>query len=207
MPQLAAVERSAYPVLGSSEFVAELLERPNVLRQGHFRLLGGLHTDAFLAFSGIAIDPNALDRISDLALPTALTWGASAVLAPSTAGVGLGSTLARRLGGRLHLAGLDTEARACGIIGRSLESGARVLVVNDIVTTGAGILALARAARAAGAEVVGAAWFASRALVDIEALIDAPSVHITDVPLAAWPGGGCPLCFGGTPLDKAVDLN
>lgn len=55
--------------------------------------------------------------------------------------------------------------------------GQRVLLVNDVVTTGAGMTALAHVVEAGG-EIAGAAWFASRSRIDIEKMIHAPGVCV-----------------------------
>jgi hypothetical protein len=57
------------------------------------------------------------------------------------------------------------EGRASGITSGEELSRRRVLLVNDVVTTGAGMAALARLVEHSGAEIAGAAWFASRSPV------------------------------------------
>jgi hypothetical protein len=58
--------------------------------RGHFALLSGLHTDRFLAFSRIADDPAALQTIAGWLAPSIALLLPDALVAPSTAGVGLG---------------------------------------------------------------------------------------------------------------------
>ena len=193
--------------LGEPDATAELIGRPGVIQVGHYRLLSGLHTDTFLAFSHVADDPAALDLISDWLIPTIGPWCATLVLAPSTAGVGLGSTIARRLGVPLHLAVVNEQGRAVGVRGNPRLDGCRMLLVNDVVTTGAGLAALADAAVACGGTVAGATWFASRTSLDVSEQIGAPSAHITTVDLPAWQDADCPLCRASTACEDAIDLN
>lgn len=202
IPTIAALTR-----LGEPSAVADFLARPGVVRHGHFSLLSGLHTDTFVAFSGIAADTNALDRIASWMLGTVAAWEPTDVLAPSTAGVGLASTIARRVSARLHLADLNSAGRPQGIVGESLTHGSRVLLVNDVVTTGAGLHALAEHVRAAGASIVGAAWFAARGPANVTAELQAPSVHIADLEAPTWAADGCHLCTDGVPIEDALDLN
>ena len=202
VPTIAARTR-----LGEPLAVTDFLARPGVVRIGHFRLLSGLHTDTFVAFSGIAADSAALDRVADWMLGTVAAWEPSDVLAPTTAGVGLASTLARRLSARLHLADLSSAGRPQHIIGASLTAGARVLLVNDIVTTGAGLRALADLVATTEASVTGAAWFVSRRQVNVTDALDAPTVHIADLDAPAWTAEDCHLCAERVPLEDALDLN
>jgi orotate phosphoribosyltransferase len=118
-----------------------------------------------------------------------------------------GGACALRVGARLYLADVDNTGRPLGVIGASMTMGSRVALVNDVVTTGEGIRKLAELARAAGAEVVGGAWFASRALVDVASILSAPTVHVTDVPMPATGAGECLQCRDQVRLQLAIDLS
>lgn len=192
---------------GDPRLVAEYLSRPGVLREGHFRLLSGTHTDTFVAFSRLAHDPLALETVADWLDPSVGPLGASAVAAPSTAGVSLGAALAERLGLPLQLALVDEEGRAESLLGNPRLESQRVLLVNDLVTTGRGLLALRNAVAAAGGEVAGAAWFLSRTDVDIEGLLRVPAIFVGSVGLQAWSEQACDLCRQHTPIEDALDLN
>ena len=193
--------------LGEPAILADYLGRPGVLRTGHFRLLSDLHSDHFLAFSQLAKDEAALESIASLLLPTIGAWNPGAVLAPSTAGVMLGATLARRLGAGFHLATLDDHSRPDGIVGDPDLSGVRVVLVNDVVTTGQGFEALASVAVASGASIAGAAWFASRSAVNISAAIGAPGAFALALDLPAVEPQDCCACAQQEPLEDGIDLN
>lgn len=195
------------PVVGDPRSLAELLGRPGVLRTGHYRLLSGLHTEYFLAFSQIAQDARAVRELaSDLGAVCA-PWLPTMVLAPSTAGVALGGELARELCLPLHLASLDSVGRADGLLGGVSIAGHRVLLVNDVVTTGDGLAALQHAVEAAEASVAGAAWFASRSDAEVGTRIGAPVVMSAALDLAATHADECALCRSGDELQDALDIN
>lgn len=204
-------ETSASPFLtvrrGEPDAIVELLSLPKALLEGHFRLLSGLHSDRFIAFSRIAREPEALDLLASWMLPSLAPLRPDCVLAPTTAGVGLGWALAQRLSSPLQLAGLDSKGRPAGLLGEQDIAGQSVLLVNDVVTTGDGLSALADVVRERGGEVVGATWFLSRAKADVGARIDAPTVTIGDLELNAWPAEKCPLCGDGLEAEEALDLN
>lgn len=193
--------------LGDPRTVADMILEADAIRDGHFELLGGAHSDRFIHFSRIAEDDARLHLLADWFLPTVAAWVASAVVAPSTAGVALGATIARRLGIPFHLADVDDDGRAVRVASGEALSGTRALLVNDVVTTGAGLQALAHATRATGATIAGAAWFLSRAEVDVERLIAAPAVALAEVSLDAWTAEACPLCQRDEPLTRAVEVN
>jgi orotate phosphoribosyltransferase len=203
---LAPTLPSLHPRLGDARVVIDMLSRREALRTGHFALLSGAHTSHFLMFSRLAKDDRDLDLLAEWLTPSVAAWRPTGVLAPSTAGVALGWTLARNLGVPLHLADIDSEGRATDVIGGSV-SGQRLVLVNDVVTTGAGMIALAEAARRGGAEVAGGAWFATRHEVDVSALIAAPVAYVAELALDSWDPDDCPLCRGGDTFEAALDLN
>lgn len=193
--------------LGDPELIREMVARPGVLRSGHFRMLSGLHSDRFLAFSGLAAHPHTLALIGRYLTPVVSPWQPHVVVAPSTAGVALASQLSRYLAIPLLLADLDDNGRATGLLGDVDIADRHALLVNDVVTTGQGLQSLASVVRYAGAQLAGACWFLRRADVDVATLLDAPTACLGTLELAAWPADQCPGCRDNTPLQQALDLN
>jgi orotate phosphoribosyltransferase len=192
---------------GDPRVVEELLHFPDAMLMGHFELLSGLHTDRFLAFSRIAADPTALGFIADWLQPCVAAQRPTTLVAPSTAGVGLGWALAQRLGVPLHLASLGATGRADGLLGDPRLDEERVLLVNDLVTTGQGLKALGDVVVRCGGTVRGATWFLTRGEADVEDLIGAPCFAVATLPLEAWDAELCPLCREHEPAQLALDLN
>lgn len=90
---------------------------------------------------------------------------------------------------------------------RHSHRGQRVLVVNDIVTTGRGMSALARVATDAGVTIAGGAWFLSRGRVDVGEFIGGPVSHVCDLLLSHWSPASCPLCARSESLSSAIEIN
>ena len=193
--------------LGDPRTVADILAGSEAVAHGHFELLGGEHADAFIKFSRIAERPSALETTTHWLLPSVAARLPEVVLAPATAGVALGWTLARRLGLPLVLADVGADGRAHAVHDPDSLREQRALLVNDVVTTGRGVAALARVARDAGATVAGGTWFLSRGHVDVSEMIGAPVSYVGDLLLSHWPPGSCPLCARGEPLTRAIEIN
>lgn len=193
--------------LGDPLWIAELLERPGVLRTGHFRLLSGMHSDRFIRFSGLAKDPTALARIADLLAAMVAVRQPSSVLAPSTAGVSLAREVSGRLGLRVHLAGVGEDGRPDTLLGEPPAAGDRLLLINDVITTGDGMRALAQIAKSFGAAVAAAAAFLTRTDASIDERIGAPTSLLATLPLSTWTPEECPLCRDGGRPEDARDLN
>lgn len=184
-----------------------MLGRPEVLCEGHFRLLSGLHSDHFIRFSRLADDADALGYVADLLAGIVASWEPDAVAAPSTAGVSLGVELGRRLSVRLHLVAVGADGRPTTLIGTSPIADSRVLLVNDVITTGEGVKALAQVMTAAGAVSIGCCAFVARTVDDPAQAVGMPVAVAASVDLAAWSSEECPLCESSGPPEDARDLN
>jgi orotate phosphoribosyltransferase len=178
--------------LGDPASIATMIAQTNAVDVGHFELLGGAHSDSFIRFSRVAANDAFLDLATAWLLPTIAAWSPEVVMAPTTAGVALGATIAKRLGASLALADVGEDGRPAAIRNPDQLRGRRTLLVNDVVTTGASLAALERVAEDAGATVVGAACFINRSPVDVGHLLRAPAVVIADIALPAWPSDECP---------------
>jgi orotate phosphoribosyltransferase len=80
-----------------------------------------------------------------------------------------------------------------------------VLLVNDVVTTGAGIAALRDLVVESGGSPVGAAWFLTRGAEPAD--VGVPAFCIAALDLPAWPKDKCYLCGEGLAIEDATDLN
>lgn len=191
--------------LGDPAALATILARTGAIEAGHFELLAGAHTDRFIRFSRVASQDTYLEMIGQWLLPTVAAWSPDLVVSPTTAGVALAATLARRLALPVAFAEVGADGRATTM--RDELEGRRSLLVNDVVTTGAGLAALAAVVQDAGATVAGAAWFVTRGIVSAGDIVAAPTAAIGDMLLGAWDPGECPLCVARARLTHALEIN
>src|SRR5688572_5244858 len=119
------------------------------------------------------------------------------VLSPALGGIVIGQEVGRALDVRAIFAerqeGTLTLRR-----GFSLQPGERVLVVEDVVTTGKSTRETMDVARAAGATVVGAAAIIDRS--GGQQNLDVPFHALAAVSLPTYEPGSCPLCAAGQPV-------
>ena len=123
----STVDLTFHPLLGDPRSLAELLGRPGVLQTGHFRLLSGLHTEHFLAFSHVAQDRQAVRQLAAELAACCGPWAPTCVLGALDAGVALGGELARDLDVPLHLATLDERGRPNAVLSDASLQAHRVL--------------------------------------------------------------------------------
>jgi orotate phosphoribosyltransferase len=136
-------------------------------------------------------------------------WGVEVVCGPATGGLIVADWTAHALGALSvfteHGAVSQGEAlRGRFVLGRGYEElvrGKRVLVVDDIVNTGLSLRETAQAVCSAGGELAGAACLVSRGNVAAAGLGVERYLYLLEYKIPAWPGGGCPLCRSGVPVN------
>ena len=144
------------------EVLAEF-QAAEALLEGHFILSSGLRSPRYLQCARVLMDPRRAARLAEAlaaAIPTALRESIQAVVSPAMGGVIIGHEMGRALG----VEAMFVE-RPDGVFhlrrGFSLEPGTRVLMVEDVVTTGLSSREAMKAIEAAGGIIV-----AEAALVD-----------------------------------------
>lgn len=134
------------------------------LLEGHFILSSGLRSPRYLQCARVLMDPRRGARLAEALaekLPTELRTQVSAVVSPAMGGVIAGHEMARALGVDAMFLERPTgtfELRR----GFRLAAGQRVLMMEDVVTTGLSSREAIAAIRAAGGEVVAAAALVDR---------------------------------------------
>jgi len=191
------------------ERVLDEFRDAGALLEGHFVLSSGLRSPAYVQCARVMMDPRRGERLCRaLAARVVERLGAGAldvVIAPAMGGIVVGYELARALG----LPSMFAERGAEGFVlrrGFRLDPGARVLMVEDVVTTGKSSRECIACIRAAGGEVVAASCLIDRSdgAVDLGPPLIAlaglaiPTYHPDNLPpeLAALP----PIKPGSRPM-------
>lgn len=160
----AAAEPNGRPcnMMSDDEILAEF-RAADALLEGHFILSSGLRSPRYLQCARVLMDPARAERLArELAsrIPNLVRDQIEAVVSPAMGGVIIGHEMGRALGKPAMF--LERPDGTFGLRrGFALESGTRVLMVEDVVTTGLSSLEAIEAVKAAGGEVV-----AEAALVD-----------------------------------------
>lgn len=176
----------------------EQLQSRGGLLRGHFQLASGRHGDTYIEKFRILQWP---DLTSELCRRIAehFRGQANLVAGPTTGGVILSFETAKHLGLRSVIA-----ERADGGEGREFKRGFeigpgdRVLVVDDILTTGGSIRDVINAVRDSGAEVAGVGVMVDRSGGAID--FGVPLFACLTLDIVTWSPDDCPLCRDGVPL-------
>ena len=178
----------------------ELYRRTGAYLEGHFHLSSGLHSPGYLQ-SALVLQHPADAASLGLAIAVHVKGlKPSVVLSPALGGLIIGHEVARALGVRAIFAERAGGPSLTLRRGFSLAATDRVLVVEDVLTTGKSTRETIEVAREAGAQVVGAAAIVDRSGGTID--VGVPSHALIQLDVPAYDPAKCPLCAQGVPVVK-----
>ena len=188
------------------------IDRALPVRRGHFRLESGYHTDVWITLDALFTDLPRIaphvDRLAELLRPSEVT----AVCGPFVGGVFLALLLAQRLNARFFYTQLRQTNERSGLFSAVYEltpelrreiDGARVAVVDDMISAGSSVRATVDAVQAARATVavVGCLTVLGTKAKEYFASVRLPLVSVDAQPLALWNPSECPMCAAKVPLE------
>jgi orotate phosphoribosyltransferase len=180
----------------TDEAIIAALKEADAIRTGHFVLTSGRHSDTYVQCARILEDPALTTRLAEAAierLPEGL--GIDLVAAPAVGGLIIGFAVAQALGVKF----IFSEREQGSMVFRrafAVPERARVLVVEDVVTTGGSVGEVIDLVRRAGGEVVGVVSLIDRGG---EKKFDAPFWPLLRLEVESWTADACSLCAGGVP--------
>jgi orotate phosphoribosyltransferase len=176
-----------------------LFRRAGALLEGHFRLSSGLHSNGYLQSALVLQHPADAGALGAALAGRVAAWRPDVVLSPALGGVIIGHEVGRALTVRALFAE-RAEGKLTLRRGFSLSRRERVLIVEDVVTTGGSTRETIEVATSTGAKVVGAA-----ALIDRSggtAQLGVPLEALARLSLPTYEPSACPLCAKGVPVTK-----
>jgi orotate phosphoribosyltransferase len=175
------------------------LEESGALRRGHFLLSSGLHSEAYVQCALLLEEPVRARRVGEFLADMLRSFHPDSVLSPALGGVIIGYEVAAALGVPFRFS--ERKGEEMGLRrGFTLRQGERVVVVEDVVTTGRSTLETAALATGRGARVV-----AIGAIIDRNpgrTPFDVPFRALLPLELAAHTPAQCPLCRAGSSPEK-----
>ena len=179
--------------------VIERFRRTGALLEGHFILTSGLHGTTYLQCALVLQHPPEAERFGRALAERFAGERVETVAAPAIGGIVIGWEVARALGARSIWA--EREAGRMTLRrGFTVRPGERVLVAEDVVTTGGSTRETIGALTGAGAHVVGAASIVDRS--GGRADVGVPRVALATLDVPSYDPAACPLCAEGVPAVK-----
>ena len=179
--------------------IMQVLEGKGAVLHGHFVLSSGRHSDLFVQKFRVLEHPRLAQRFGE-SIADLFGGGFDLVACPAVGAVVLGFTTAIAGGARMIFAERSGGAME---FRRGFEVGPheRVLVVEDVVTTGGSAREVVDLVRAEGGAVVGVGALIDRSDPSDPADLTVPLRALLKVPATSWAPEECPLCARGEPLE------
>ena len=173
------------------------LRAVGALKEGHFLLTSGRHSDRYVEKFDLLRRPVETERACAEIVSQVDQWRPDVVAGPTTGGILLAFEIARQLGVEAAYAeraesGAGREFRR----GTTFRPGTRVLVVDDIVTTGGSVRETLEALARHDVVVVGVAVLVDRSGGRVD--FGAPTVSLSELVIPSWLPEECPLCAAGS---------
>lgn len=186
----------------TTEDVLDLFRQSGALLQGHFILSSGLRSPVFLQKARVFMHPDKAEKLCRALAEKIREAGygdVSQIVSPAVGGIIPGYETARHLG----VPAIFTE-RVNGQFelrrGFELAPGEKVIIVEDLVSTGLSIRECIEAVRKTGADVVAAACLIDRSAGEAE--IGVPLVALTQYKVPAYPADQLPPELAAIPAIK-----
>ncbi|MEX0628073.1 MAG: orotate phosphoribosyltransferase [Cucumibacter sp.] len=193
----------------TTDEVLAIFRQCGAILEGHFILSSGLHSPLFFQKALVFMHPGETEilcralaakiRVAEVHGIRAYEHGITTVVAPAVGGIIVGYETARHLG----IPAIYTE-RVDGIFqlrrGFSLANGEKVIVVEDVVTTGVSIRECIKCIKDLGADPVAAACLLDRSAG--EADIGIPLISLAELRVPAYPSDALPPALAAIPAVK-----
>ena len=184
----------------TQEEVRALLVKTGAIMDGHFLLTSGLHSPHYVEKFNVLQHPAYTAQLCAAMAEKFKDAQIETVVGPVTGGILLAHETGKSLGTRAifteRVDGKMTFRR-----GFSLHAGERVLIVEDIVTTGWSIKEVIEVVKAAGAIAVAVSMLVDRSGGKAD-FGDVPAAALLTMDVETYAPESCPLCAKGIPMTK-----
>jgi orotate phosphoribosyltransferase len=189
----------------SERSVLDLFIETGAYLRGHFRLTSGLHSGEYLQCAKVLAIPRYAERLGrELACTLRTKIGeaaVNAVVSPAMGGIIIGHEVARAFDVPAYFTERDTSSNEMVLRrGFELNSGQRIVVIEDVITTGGSTREVIRVVQHHRAEVIAAGSIIDRSGGTAD--VGSPRIALETLNPATYDPADCRLCREGQPLVK-----
>jgi orotate phosphoribosyltransferase len=176
-----------------------LFRETGALLDGHFQLTSGLHSSQYFQCARVLQHPAHTERLCGALAAQVRPLRPDCVIAPALGGIVVGQEVGRQLGVRTMFT--ERKDRSMELRrGFTITPGERVVVCEDVVTTGGSVVEVLNIVRERGGVPVAAAYIVDRSGGTVD--FGVSSVSLLRLHVVTWQPADCPLCRTGSPAVK-----
>ncbi len=173
--------------------VREILEECDALTEGHFLLSSGKHSNKYCQCAKLMQYPDRTEIVISIIADKVKDLGIDIVVGPAMGGITAAYELGKQLGIRAMFAERENNIMTFRR-GFEIEAGERVLVIEDVVTTGKTAIELATIVESYGGIVLGVGCIVDRKSSDLTL----PIYSAVELEFETYNSDNCPLCKTGS---------
>ena len=182
----------------SSELLT-LIQKTGAMLNGHFLLTSDRHSNIYFEKFRILENPTALDDVCREMAEIVIDQNIELVLGAAIGGILIAGGVGRHLGVK-HIFSERVNGKMELRRGFSIEKGQRLIIVEDIITTGGSVVELIELAKEKGAKVIHVVNLVDRSSQRVD--FGVPATALITIPSESWNAENCPLCEEGIPVTK-----
>jgi orotate phosphoribosyltransferase len=177
------------------EEIVKLLESVGAIRQGHFELSSGRHSGTYIQCAFVLAHPQYAEQLGRALAALFRDHSIACVVSPALGGVIIGHEVARALGVRALFVERDRSGQMALRRGFELQPGERVLVIEDVWTTGGSTRETIGVVEPEGGLAVAAGAIIDRSGGRIE--LNVASRALLEMEVPSYEPDECPQCRAG----------
>jgi orotate phosphoribosyltransferase len=175
----------------TQEQVLEIFKKTGGVLKGHFKLTSGRHSDTYMQCAKLFVDTVSSEALCKALAEKLAGTEVNLVISPAIGGILMGYEVARQLGVPNIFAERE-NGEMCLRRGFSIPAGAKVIVVEDVVTTGGSVKEVVELARKNGAEVTAVASIVDRSNGAVD--FGVRFVNLISMEVISYAADECPIC-------------
>ena len=176
-----------------------LLKETGAIMDGHFLLTSGRHSNVYIEKFRVLENPAVLDEVCREMAEIVKNQNIELVLGAAIGGILIAGGVGRHLGVK-HIFCERVNGRMKLRRGFSIAKGQRIVIVEDIITTGGSVMELIELAGEQGAEIVQVVNLVDRSSGDVD--FGVPSTALLTLPSESWEPENCALCKLGMAITQ-----
>lgn len=180
--------------------VMELFEKSGAVLHGHFVLTSGLHSDTYMQCAKLFEHGDISQELCAMAAEKLKPYNADVVVSPAVGAIIFGYELGKTLGLPNMFAEREKDGKFALRRGFELKAGSRVIIAENVVTTGGSVKEVIDLVRELGSDVVAVAEVVDRSGGKVD--FGVPNESLLQIEVKTYKPEECPLCKAGTPAVK-----
>lgn len=180
--------------------VMRLFEQSGAVLHGHFILTSGLHSDTYMQCAKLFEFGDISEKLCTLAADKVKKYNADAVVSPAVGAIIFGYELGKQLGIPNMFAEREKDGNFALRRGFELKPGSRVIVAENVVTTGGSVKEVIDLINKLGSTVAAVVEVVDRSGGRVD--FGVPNESLLQIDVKTYTAEECPMCAAGTAAVK-----